>query len=67
MVFRYFADIRVWVFLIILGLGLGACERHPASQLEEQTSPSAKPETKKNENTAIDPAATPKTYFPQNS
>jgi hypothetical protein len=67
MVFRYFGDIRVWVSLIILASGLAACERHPASQLEEQASPSAKPETKKTESTATDPAATPKTYFPQNS
>lgn len=67
MVFRYLSDIRVWVSLILLGSSLAACERHPASQLEEQPTPSAKPETKKTESTAIDPAVTPKTYFPQNS
>jgi hypothetical protein len=46
---------------------LAACERHPAGQLEEQPTPSAKPEAKKTENTSTNPSATPKTYFPQNS
>jgi len=67
MVLRYLSDIRVWISLMLLGASLAACERHPASQLEEQPTPSAKPEAKKTENAATNPSATPKTYFPQNS
>jgi hypothetical protein len=67
MVFRYLSDIRVWVSLLLLGSSLAACERHPASQLEEQPAPSAKPEAKKTENAGTSPTMTPKTYFPQNS
>jgi hypothetical protein len=67
MVFRFPSDIRVWISLILLGSVLAACERHPASQIEEQPTPSAKPEAKKAENAATNPSATPKTYFPQNS
>jgi hypothetical protein len=67
MVLRYLSDIRIWISLILLGSSLAACERHPASQLEEQPTPSAKPETKKTESTATNPSGTPKTYFPQNS
>jgi hypothetical protein len=67
MVFRFPSDIRIWISLILLGSAFAACERHPASQIEEQPTPSSKPETKKGENASINPSATPKTYFPQNS
>jgi hypothetical protein len=67
MVLRFPSDIRVWISLILLGSALAACERHPVSQIEEQPTPSAKPEAKKSESTATNPLATPKTYFPQNS
>jgi len=67
MVLRYLSDIRVWISLMLLGSSLAACERHPASQIEEQPTPSAKPEAKKTENAAVKPSGTPKTYFPQNS
>jgi hypothetical protein len=67
MVLRYLSDIRVWISLILLGSSLAACERHPVNQLEEQPTPSAKPEAQKKEGTATNPSATPKTYFPQNS
>jgi hypothetical protein len=67
MVLRFPSAIRVWISLILLGLTFAACERHPASQIEEQPSPSAKPEAKKTDNAATNPSATPKTYFPQNS
>jgi hypothetical protein len=66
MVFRYLSDVRAWISLLLLASSLAACERHPASQLEEAT-PSAKPEAKKTENAAVNPLTTPKTYFPQNS
>jgi hypothetical protein len=67
MVFRFPSDIRIWISLILLGSALAACERHPASQIEEQASPSTKPETKKAGNASTNPSTTPKTYFPQNS
>ena len=67
MVLRFPSDIRVWISLILLGSTFAACERHPASQIEEQPTPSAKPETKKTEGAVTSPSATPKTYFPQNS
>ncbi len=67
MVLRYLSDIRVWISLMLLVASLAACERHPASQLEEQPTPSAKPAAKKTANTATNPSVTPKTYFPQNS
>ncbi|MEA3145716.1 MAG: hypothetical protein QOE88_1878 [Verrucomicrobiota bacterium] len=60
------------VLIATLSLALGACERHPASQLpneegvaKEGTEKSGPPE-KKSATPAASPSGTPKTYFPQN-
>jgi hypothetical protein len=57
--------------IAILSLALGACERHPASQLPTEGGDVAKerpgaPDVKPT-NPAASPSGTPKTYFPQNS
>jgi hypothetical protein len=58
-------------FFTVVALGLAACERHPASQLEERGA------AKENKSSATSPeqsptpgalpGGTPKSYFPQNS
>jgi len=52
-------------------LALGACERHPASQLSKEDEGVAKEasETTQEKQTTPkpSPSGTPKTYFPQNS
>jgi predicted small lipoprotein YifL len=60
------------VLIATLSLALGACERHPASQLpneegvaKEGTEKSGPPE-KKSATPETSPSGTPKTYFPQN-
>jgi len=60
------------VLIATLSLALGACERHPASQLpneegvaKEGTEKSGLPE-KKSATPAVSPSGTPKTYFPHN-
>ncbi len=62
------------VLIATLSLSLGACERHPASQLPTEgegvaKEESGKSETKPEKQTTPDasPSGTPKTYFPQNS
>jgi hypothetical protein len=66
---------KLLVLIATVSLALGACERHPASQLPTesegvakegagkagaaQQTPEATPESS--------PSGTPKTYFPQNS
>jgi hypothetical protein len=61
------------VLIATLSLALGACERHPASQLptesegvakEGSTKPGATRETPRTPEAS--PSGTPKTYFPQN-
>jgi hypothetical protein len=59
------------MLIAIVSLAVGACERHPASQLpkegegigKEESSKSGEKQTKPE----ISPSGTPKTYFPQNS
>ena len=60
------------VLIATASLALGACERHPASQLP--TEGGAKEESKtsgavqeKKAGPAPSPSGTPKAYFPQNS
>jgi hypothetical protein len=60
------------VLIATLSLALGACERHPASQLpneegvaKEGTEKSGASQ-KKSATPAASPSGTPKTYFPQN-
>jgi hypothetical protein len=57
---------KLCLVLLVSGITLAACERHPASQLQEaseqgqaktEATPSAQPAS----------SATPKTFFPQNS
>ncbi|MBV8142567.1 MAG: hypothetical protein JOZ60_11030 [Verrucomicrobia bacterium] len=59
------------VSMAILSLALGACERHPASQLPTEGEGAAKERSGKPDakqaNPAASPSGTPKTYFPQNS
>jgi hypothetical protein len=57
-----------------LTLALGACERHPASQLPKEGEGVAKEEPSKSGKAGekqttpeASPSGTPKTYFPQNS
>ena len=57
-----------------LTLALGACERHPASQLRQEgegvakEEPSKSGEAREKQTTPeAAPSGTPKTYFPQNS
>ena len=59
--------------MAILVFALGACERHPASQLSTEGE-AAKAEPEKSEASegkqstpGPSPSGTPKTYFPQNS
>jgi hypothetical protein len=65
---------KLFVRIAILSLALGACERHPASQLPAEGEGVAKERSgtpgvrqKKQTNPAASPSGTPKTYFPQNS
>ncbi len=59
--------------IAILAFALGACERHPASQLStEGEAAKAAPEKSeaaegKQSTPGPSPSGTPKTYFPQNS
>jgi hypothetical protein len=60
------------VLIATVSLVLGACERHPASQLPAEGEGAAKEQPEKTSETAEKPAApqaspsgTPKTYFPQ--
>jgi hypothetical protein len=62
------------VVITTLALALGACERHPASQLPKEEAGAAKDESaasgKKQEKQTTpeaSPNGTPKTYFPHNS
>jgi hypothetical protein len=62
------------VLIATVSLVLGACERHPASQLPTEGEGSAKEQSEKtNESPATQttpqasPSGTPKTYFPQNN
>jgi hypothetical protein len=61
-------------FLMLIGtvsLALGACERHPASQLPKEGEGAGKEEAsespKKQTTPETSPSGTPKTYFPQNN
>jgi hypothetical protein len=66
---------KLLVLIATVSLALGACERHPASQLPTESEGGAKEGSGKTEGTAQTPKATPesspsgtpKTYFPQNS
>jgi hypothetical protein len=71
------------VFLMVVTLGLAACERHPASQLEagggdglgargeerggEKENKSSTTSPERSPTPEASPAVTPKSYFPQNS
>jgi hypothetical protein len=62
------------VLIATVSLILGACERHPASQLPTEGEGAAKDgsgksvETQEKQGTLkASPSGTPKTYFPQNS
>jgi hypothetical protein len=62
------------VLITTASLALGACERHPASQLPTENEGGAKEESKtsgatqeKQTNPEPSPTDTPKAYFPQNS
>jgi hypothetical protein len=61
------------VLIATVSLALGACERHPASQLPTEGEGIAKEGTgtsgahEKRATPAPSPSGTPKTYFPQNS
>jgi hypothetical protein len=62
------------VLIAMVSLALGACERHPASQLPTEDEGIAKEGSggsgAKHEKPATpvpSPSGTPKTYFPQNS
>ncbi|MFY9988326.1 MAG: hypothetical protein WAM44_19065 [Chthoniobacterales bacterium] len=52
--------------LLVSGIGLVACERHPASQLQEGTE-QGEAKTEVSPSTQPASSATPKTFFPQNS
>jgi hypothetical protein len=65
---------KLLVLLVTMSLALGACERHPASQLPTESEgvgkdvsgkPGATQQTPKTPEGS--PSGTPKTYFPQNS
>jgi hypothetical protein len=63
---------RILTLIAIVSLGLGACERHPASQLpKEAESKEGTGKSDQSGNTESTPGAssggTPKTYFPSNS
>jgi hypothetical protein len=62
------------VLIATLSLALGACERHPASQLPVEGEGIAKEGSgtsgaahEKQATPVSSPSGTPKTYFPQNS
>jgi hypothetical protein len=62
------------VLIATVSLVLGACERHPASQLPTEGEGVAKEGSgasgatqEKQTNPKLSPSGTPKTYFPQNS
>jgi hypothetical protein len=62
------------VLIATVSLALGACERHPASQLPTEGEGSAKEQSEKTNESAdkqatpqTSPSGTPKTYFPQNN
>jgi hypothetical protein len=60
------------MLIATVSLAVGACERHPASQLpkegEGKEAPAKSGETQEKRTTPqTSPSGTPKTYFPQNS
>jgi len=57
---------KLCLVLLISGMGLAACEKHPASQLQEG---SEQGQAKAEPSASTQPAssASPKTFFPQNS
>jgi hypothetical protein len=62
------------VLIATVSLALGACERHPASQLPTEGEGNAKEGSgksgaahEKQATPVLSPSGTPKTYFPQNS
>jgi hypothetical protein len=62
------------MLIAIVSLAVGACERHPASQLPKEGEGVGKEESSKSGETRekqtkpeTSPSGTPKTYFPQNS
>ncbi|HZC59080.1 MAG TPA: hypothetical protein VE154_03730 [Chthoniobacterales bacterium] len=62
------------VLIATVSLVLGACERHPASQLPAEGEGAAKEQSEKTSESAqkqvapqVSPSGTPKTYFPQNN
>jgi len=62
------------VLIATVALVLGACERHPASQLPTEGEGAAKEQSEKTNESAdkqtkpqASPSGTPKTYFPQNN
>ena len=59
------------VLIATVSLALGACERHPASQLPTEGEGVAKERSgatqEKQTTPEPSPSGTPKTYFPQNS
>jgi hypothetical protein len=62
------------VLIATVSLVLGACERHPASQLPTEGEGAAKEQSEKANETGekqaapqASPSGTPKTYFPQNN
>ena len=60
------------MLIATVSLAVGACERHPASQLpkegEGKEEPAKSGETQEKRPTPqTSPSGTPKTYFPQNS
>jgi hypothetical protein len=63
---------KILTLIAIVSLGLGACERHPASQLpKEAESKEGTGKSDQSSNAESTPEAstsgTPKTYFPRNS
>jgi len=57
---------KLCLVLLVSGIGLAACERHPASQLQE-ASEQGQAKTEATPSTQPASSATPKTFFPQNS
>jgi hypothetical protein len=57
---------KLCLVLLVSGIGLVACERHPASQLQEGTE-QGQAKTEVSPSTQPASSATPKTFFPQNS
>jgi hypothetical protein len=62
------------VLIATVSLVLGACERHPASQLPTEGGGAANEQSEKTSESAqkqaapqASPSGTPKTYFPQNN